>query len=148
MLTVEKNAFYSTGRRKQAVARVWMMPGAGKILINEIMFDPIGGKIVEALAAAAATKGIILEYGALAPEPTPYPLFTALSKFLTMRAYTLFDVTSNPEEYPKARNYIYDHIAAGNFRPMIDKTFAFSEIVQAHSYMESNEQIGKIVLTL
>ncbi len=51
-----------------------------------IIFDPIGGKIVEALAAAAATRGIIFEYGALAPEPTPYPLFTALSKFLTIRA--------------------------------------------------------------
>ncbi len=26
--------FYSTGRRKKAVARVWMMPGEGKITIN------------------------------------------------------------------------------------------------------------------
>ncbi len=31
---VDKNALYATGRRKQAVARVWMMPGAGKITIN------------------------------------------------------------------------------------------------------------------
>jgi small subunit ribosomal protein S9 len=34
MMAVDKNAFYSTGRRKHAVARVWMMPGSGKILIN------------------------------------------------------------------------------------------------------------------
>jgi NADPH:quinone reductase-like Zn-dependent oxidoreductase len=113
-----------------------------------IIFDPIGGKIVEALAAAAATKGIIFEYGALAPEPTPYPLFTALSKFLTIRAYTLFEVAANPEEYAKARKYIYDHIAAGNFKPIIDKTFPFSEIAAAHRYMESNAQIGKIVVTV
>jgi small subunit ribosomal protein S9 len=33
-ITVDKNSFYSTGRRKTAVARVWMMPGSGKILVN------------------------------------------------------------------------------------------------------------------
>jgi len=40
-----------------------------------VVFDPIGGTILESLAAATAPKGIIFEYGALAPEPTPYPLF-------------------------------------------------------------------------
>jgi len=113
-----------------------------------IIFDPIGGKIVEALAAAASKKGIIFEYGALAPEPTPYPLFTALSKFLTIRAYTLFEVAADPLEFPKAKKYIYDHIAAGNFKPLIDKTFPFAQIVEAHRYMESNAQIGKIVVTV
>ncbi|MCP4602625.1 MAG: 30S ribosomal protein S9 [Proteobacteria bacterium] len=29
-----ENRWYSTGRRKRAVARVWMMPGTGKIIIN------------------------------------------------------------------------------------------------------------------
>ena len=33
-MRVDKNAIYSTGRRKTAVARVWLMPGAGKIMIN------------------------------------------------------------------------------------------------------------------
>jgi NADPH:quinone reductase-like Zn-dependent oxidoreductase len=113
-----------------------------------IIFDPIGGKIVDELAAAASKNGIIFEYGALAPEPTPYPLFTALKKFLTIRAYTLFEVAANPEEYAKARKYIYGHLAAGNFKVIIDKTFPFAQIVAAHRYMESNTQIGKIVLTL
>ena len=113
-----------------------------------IIFDPIGGKIVESLAAAASKNGIIFEYGALAPEPTPYPLFTALSKFLTIRAYTLFEVAADPIEFPKAKKYIFEHIVAGNFKPLIDKTFPFSEIVDAHRYMESNAQIGKIVVTL
>jgi small subunit ribosomal protein S9 len=43
-LTVEKNAFYSTGRRKQAVARVWMMPGSGKIVINHREIDDYFGR--------------------------------------------------------------------------------------------------------
>ena len=43
-LRVEKNAFYATGRRKQAVARVWMMPGSGKILINRRDIDDYFGR--------------------------------------------------------------------------------------------------------
>src|SRR5215475_632752 len=43
-LTVDKNAFYSTGRRKQAVARVWMMPGSGKIVINKRDVDNYFGR--------------------------------------------------------------------------------------------------------
>jgi small subunit ribosomal protein S9 len=43
-LRVEKNAFYATGRRKQAVARVWMMPGSGKISINRRDIDDYFGR--------------------------------------------------------------------------------------------------------
>jgi NADPH:quinone reductase-like Zn-dependent oxidoreductase len=112
-----------------------------------IVFDPIGGKILESLALATAPKGIIFEYGALASEPTPYPLFTSLARYLTIRGYTLFELTHDPV-FPKAKQYIFDHLASGTFRPLIDKTFRFAEIVEAHRYMESNAQIGKIVVIL
>jgi len=44
MVQVEKNAFYSTGRRKRAIARVWMMPGTGKIAINRREIDDYFGR--------------------------------------------------------------------------------------------------------
>jgi NADPH:quinone reductase-like Zn-dependent oxidoreductase len=112
-----------------------------------IIFDPIGGKILESLAEVAAPRGIIFEYGALASEPTLYPLFTALAKGLTIRGYTLFEITPDPV-FPKAKQYVFDHLASGAFRPLIDKSFPFAAIVEAHRYMESNAQIGKIVVTL
>ena len=113
-----------------------------------IVFDPIGGKGLEALAAAAATNGIIFEYGALATEPTPFPLFSVLGKHLTVKGYTLFELVSGPAAFSKAKQYIVRHIAAGDFKPRIDKTFPLAQIVEAHRYMESNAQIGKIVVTV
>jgi NADPH:quinone reductase-like Zn-dependent oxidoreductase len=110
-----------------------------------IVFDPIGGGIVESLAAATAPKGIIFEYGALAPEPTPYPLFTALAKGLTIRGYTLFELTPDPV-FPKAKQYVFDHLASGAFKPVIATTFPFAQLIEAHRYMESNAQVGKIVV--
>ena len=112
-----------------------------------VVFDPIGGPILEQLAIATAYQGIILEYGALAPEPTPFPLFTGLAKGLTVRAYTLFELTTSPA-FSAAKQYIFDHLANGAFKPLIDKTFPFAEIVASHRYLESNAQVGKIVVTL
>jgi NADPH:quinone reductase-like Zn-dependent oxidoreductase len=111
-----------------------------------VIFDPIAGKGVEQLAQAAAYGGTIFEYGALAPEPTPFPLFTALSKGLSVRGYTLREVFAVPKLRAKAEQYVFDHVQAGKFKPRIDRVFPFAKIVEAHRYMESNEQIGKIVV--
>lgn len=113
-----------------------------------IVFDPVGGKGLEKLAGAAAHSGIIFEYGALAPEPTPFPLFAVLSKHLTVKGYTLFELIANASAFKVAKQYVFDHLAAGDFKPRIDKTFKLAEIVEAHRYMESNAQIGKIVVVV
>jgi NADPH:quinone reductase-like Zn-dependent oxidoreductase len=113
-----------------------------------VIFDPIGGKGIERLAQVAAVGGTIFEYGALAPGPTPFPLFIALSKGLSIRGYTLREILSAPPLKTKAVKFVFDHVQAGDFKPRIDRVFPFSEIVEAHRYMESNEQIGKIVVSL
>jgi NADPH:quinone reductase-like Zn-dependent oxidoreductase len=113
-----------------------------------VIFDPIGGKGVELLADAAAYQGIIFEYGALAPEPTPFPLFPALSKGLTVRGYTIREILSVPKLRSQSEKYVFDHIVAGNFKPRVDRVFPLAQIVEAHRYMESNQQIGKIVVSV
>ena len=113
-----------------------------------VIFDPIAGKGLETLASAAAAGGIIIEYGALASEPTPFPLFHALDKALTIRGYTLMEITTHPDTLAQATKYVFDHLVTGRFKPRIDKVFPLSQIVEAYQYMESNQQIGKIVVTV
>jgi small subunit ribosomal protein S9 len=38
------HAFYSTGRRKHAIARVWMSPGSGQIAINKRTLEDYFGR--------------------------------------------------------------------------------------------------------
>ena len=113
-----------------------------------LVFDPIGGPIVQKLAAITAYQGIIFEYGALSGDATPLPLFLALSKSLTFRGYTLFEINGVPEVRAKAERYVFDKLQSGAFKPIIAKTFTLDQIVEAHRYMESNQQIGKIVVTV
>lgn len=113
-----------------------------------VIFDPIAGPILQKLAEAAATHGTIFEYGALSAEPTPFPLFEALAKGLTIRGYTLSEVTSVPEKRETARKYVYDRLEDGRFRPKIAKAFPFAQAVDAYRYLESNAQVGKVVVTV
>ena len=144
LLSLGANYVIAT-EEEDLVARVAEITG-GKG--TRIAFDPVGGKGLEAIAAAASASGLIFEYGALATEPTPYPLFAVLSKHLTIKGYTLFEVVADPEVFAKAKKYVFDHLQSGAFNPRIDKTFPLDQIVAAHRYMESNAQIGKIVVTV
>ncbi len=67
----------------------------------------------------------------------------------------LFGV-SNKQRSPEQRaqpipGFVADilpHIAAGHFKPVVDKVFPFAQMGEAKAYMESNQQVGKIVLSI
>ena len=99
-------------------------------------------------AAAMADHGILFQYGALSTEPAPLPLFDLLSKSLTIRGYVLFEITSSPARLEKGKQFVIDGLAAHKLKPVIAKTFPLADIVDAHRYLESNQQIGKIVVTV
>lgn len=114
----------------------------------DLVFDPIAGPILESLASVTAYGGTIIEYGALSSSPATYPLFTALAKGLVIRGYTLFEIVREPEILAAAKQYVFDGLESGKFLPFIDRTFSLDQITTAHEYMESNRQIGKIVVTV
>ncbi len=113
-----------------------------------VVFDPVGGPTLAKLAAATARLGIIFQYGALSPEPTPLPLFELLAKLLTIRGYVLFEVTGDPARLNAGKRFVVDGLARGALKPVIAKTFPLDDIVAAHRYLESNAQVGKIVVTV
>jgi NADPH:quinone reductase-like Zn-dependent oxidoreductase len=104
--------------------------------------------MVEKLAEAAAPQAILFEYGGLSMQPTLFPLVTALRKGLTMRGYTLHEITRDPGLFAEAKQYVYERLADGRFKPKIAKVFPFEETVDAYRFLESNEQVGKVVISL
>jgi NADPH:quinone reductase-like Zn-dependent oxidoreductase len=127
------------------VARAQEITGGQGVRLT---FDPVAGAFVEKLAAAAAPGGTIFEYGALSLAPTPFPLTTALGKGLSLRGYTLMEITQNPNLLTGAKKYVFDRLADGRFAPKIARTFPFEQTVDAYRFLESNQQVGKVVITI
>jgi len=132
--------------QQQDLAKEVMRLTAGKGA--RLAFAPVGGPGVEALAAAASEGGTIFLYGALAAEPTPFPLFPALAKNLVIRGYTLFSIVRKAESLDRGKRFVIDGLAAGRLKPLIARSFPLQDIVEAHRYLESNQQVGKIVVTV
>ncbi|UUP18148.1 Quinone oxidoreductase 1 [Nitratireductor thuwali] len=113
-----------------------------------VVLDPIGGPIFEPLTAAMSRGGILVKYGSLSPDPTPFPLLHVLSKTLTLRGYLVHEIVGDPARLEAAKAFILDGLTSGSLRPVIAKTFPFDQIIEAYRFMESNEQFGKIVVTV
>jgi len=111
-------------------------------------FDPVGGPYIEKLALAMADEGIVFVYGGLSEQPTPYPHWTAAMKGLSIRGWVASAIWNKPERFTRVKEAILLGLAQGHLQPVISRTFPLSQIVEAHRYLESNEQIGKIVVTV
>lgn len=115
-----------------------------------LAFDPIGGPIVADLAAALAPQGMLILYGNLSGKAreTVFPYGPALAKGLSVRGYLVFELIHAARRFAAARLFIEEGLRIGSLAPTIARTFAFDEMVDAHRYLESGEQFGKIVVTV
>ncbi|VWD16997.1 NADPH:quinone reductase [Burkholderia lata] len=113
-----------------------------------LVFDPVGGPDAANLLRALATNGTFFQYGALDTRDIPVPVMDLLARHLTLRGYELFEITGDAQRLERAKRFIVDGLAAGALKPLIDRTFAFDDIVEAHRYMEAGAQVGKIVVTV
>jgi NADPH:quinone reductase-like Zn-dependent oxidoreductase len=77
-------------------------------------------------------------------------------KSIEFHLYMMFNFTSsvsqgltrNEAAVNRAISFINGGIEAVIFRPRVDRTFKLDGVVAAHQYMETGNQIGKIVITV
>ncbi len=118
-----------------------------------VVFDPVGGPLVGRLASgmgrgAHGRPALLFQYGGLSGEATPFPTVDAFRTGLSMRTYTLMEINDDPERLARGKAFVLAGLASGALTPRIARTFPLDQIVEAHRFMESNEQIGKIVVTV
>jgi NADPH:quinone reductase-like Zn-dependent oxidoreductase len=65
-----------------------------------------------------------------------------------MRAYGAGEITTVPERLATAKKYVYERLADGRFVPKIAKIFQYRDTIEAYRYLESNQQVGKVVITI
>jgi NADPH:quinone reductase-like Zn-dependent oxidoreductase len=70
-------------------------------------------------------------------------------KGLSMRGWVASEIWNHPHRFQAAREKILAGLAGGQLRPVIAKEFhGLEQIVAANEFLESNRQVGKVVVTL
>ncbi len=113
-----------------------------------VIFDPVVGPTFSKLILALANQGIVYIYGNLSESDTQIPVLEFYPKMASIKGYGLYSITLHDARRKAAVEYIVKGLASGALKPVIDRTFKLDEIVEVHRYLESNGQVGKIVVTV
>ncbi|MGB6130942.1 MAG: zinc-dependent alcohol dehydrogenase family protein [Acidobacteriaceae bacterium] len=128
-----------------AVAKVKQLTG-GKGA--ELVLDAVGGPGFAMLTEATANGGMLILYGALSAEPTVLSPFQVFARDLRIRGFALPVIARSDEHLAAMTKFVTAGLASGSLRPVIDRTFRFEQIADAHRFLESGRQVGKVVVTV
>jgi NADPH:quinone reductase-like Zn-dependent oxidoreductase len=67
-------------------------------------------------------------------------------KGLTIRGYAMNDFMADAKNRCRALEFVYYGLGTGKLNPVIDRMFALEDIVGAYRYLESNAQVGKVIV--
>ncbi len=114
---------------------------------TKVVFDAVAGPGLPGLVAATAPGGLIIVYGMLAGTTAEVLLPKLMQNNLTLRGFAANILVEQADSRARMVEYIYRKLSSGALRPIVDRTFDLSRIAEAHRYLESNAQVGKIVVT-
>jgi len=113
----------------------------------QIAFDAVAGPALASLLGAMGQRGIVIVYGMLGGYSLELMLPLLMGGNLALHGFSANRLIEDPVTRPKVVAYIEQGLASGALSPVVDRTFDLSEITEAHRYLESNVQLGKIVVT-
>jgi len=114
------------------------------------VLDVIGGDYVERNVACLAVKGRIIQVGVMAGKPVPFNVGALLAKRASitgtvLRPRPLDEKIAITQRFAEEVLPMFD---SGNLKPVIDRRYNFADIADAHTFMASNGNVGKIVIRI
>lgn len=115
-----------------------------------VVLDMVGGPYWERNLASLTLRGRIVLVGLMGGDRVDTSLGMLMPKRLrvsgtTLRARALEEKIAVTNQF---KSHVLPSIADGSVQAIIDRTFPLEEVSQAHEYMESNANFGKIILTM
>ncbi|HUF75837.1 MAG TPA: NAD(P)H-quinone oxidoreductase [Longimicrobiales bacterium] len=114
----------------------------------DVILDLVGGPYLEGNQRVIAERGRHIVVGVPGGSDATLSLRTLMGRRASIRG-TVLRARPLPEKEALAEAFT-DHVlpgfAAGELRPVIDRTFPADEAAEAHRYMEENRNFGKILL--
>lgn len=116
-----------------------------------VILDFVGGPYLNQNLNAAARDGRIISLAALGgARVSDFSMAPFLRKRLQLTGTTL---RSRTDEYRRRltaefRRRVWPHFADGSLMPVVDTIYDWEDVAEAHRYMASNANVGKIVMTI
>jgi len=148
---------YRTQNFEEEVARYTQGRGV------DIVLDAQGGKSFKKSYRALAPMGRLFCFGGASLSPGKKRSLLAIAKGLWDMPFfhPLGLMDTNRGVFGTNVGHLWDEmerlsedmgsimrlVSEGDLRPVVDKTFSFSEAAEAHSYMQDRKNFGKVLLT-
>jgi NADPH:quinone reductase-like Zn-dependent oxidoreductase len=130
----------------------------------DVVLDPIGGRSMRISYELLAPLGRLVVYGAsalasgerrnlwrvvrtLIAMPTFKPL-SLMNRNRGVFGLNLGHLWSETDRLRRAADTLLSGFAAGHLRPVVAKTFPLEKAAEAHRYIQSRANIGKVILTV
>lgn len=116
----------------------------------DVIIDNVGGPLLADHIRALAIRGRLISVGRNAGNLGECNLDEVARKRVSIIGVT-FRTRSLEESLTCGERFAADLLAdfsTGALKPVLDRTFPFEQIADAHAYMLSDVQIGKIVVTM
>lgn len=115
-----------------------------------VILDMVGGDYIQRNFSAAAKDARIVNIAFLNGSKVDIDLMPIMLKRLTLTGSTLRaqSAVAKAKIAQELEFRVWPFFAAKKIKPVIDSVFSFAQVVDAHRRMESNQHIGKIILTI
>jgi len=108
----------------------------------DVVFDAVGKTSFAQCKRLVRPGGVFV---ATDVGPFPWnPLLAVTTRVVGSRR-VLFPL---PKDDAEVITYLTDRIRAGQFRPVVDRTYPLDDIVEAYRYVETEQKIGNVVITV
>jgi NADPH2:quinone reductase len=116
----------------------------------DVILDMIGGGYIPKNLRLLREDGRLVFINAMQGATAEINAMQVMSRRLTITGSTLRPRSADFKAAlaGAVEQHVWPLIAAGQFRPIIDRVFSLSEATAAHQRMESSAHIGKIVLEI
>ncbi len=115
-----------------------------------VILDLVGGGYLKENLKCLSPRGRLLLVGLTAGRKAEFDLGIAISKRLRIFGTNLRSrsVEEKAEATTRFARDILPSIADGKIKPNVDRVFGIQDVREAHEYLESNNNFGKIVLEI
>lgn len=122
----------------------------------QVVFDAIAGAMIPQLFECLGQGGRCVIYGIVDPSSPQIDIMPFMVKGLSLLSHAVVYFTGYPdmglpqnvEAINEAKEFLLPRLADGRLKPKISEIFKLEEVAEAHRALESNNQVGKIVLTV